>query len=311
MKHAVTRTLFDYWTRLRGQRTAPDRFEIEPGDIRHILGDTFILEAIDRQTFNFRLAGTRLCSAYCRELKGRNLLDLWAGKDRDALACLLAAIVEDGVVTRLAVEAPMKFEVSSAEAILAVVGQEEPCLLSVEASSQDVPVEAFVEPLVARPALLIAGGGHVGQAVARQADLVGFEIVVIDDRPEFTRADLFPPGVTTRCGPVDEQLARLPIDGDTYVVIVTRGHRHDAEALAACLHRPAAYVGMIGSRRKVAMLREEFIASARATAAELDRVYAPIGLEIGARTVPEIATSIVAQLIAVRRGTAAARCCIR
>jgi len=105
MKHAVTRTLYDYWSRLRGDRTAPRRFEVEPGDIRHILGDTFILEADDRLTYSFRLAGTRLCAAYCRELKGRNLLDMWVGKDREAIACLLAAIVEDGAAAVVGLEA--------------------------------------------------------------------------------------------------------------------------------------------------------------------------------------------------------------
>lgn len=105
MKHAVTRTLYDYWSRLRAGRTAPARYEIEPGDIRQILGDTFILEASDRQTYRFRLAGTRLCAAYCRELKGRNLLDLWIGKDREAIACLLAAIVEDGAAAIVGLEA--------------------------------------------------------------------------------------------------------------------------------------------------------------------------------------------------------------
>ncbi|WP_181707585.1 PAS domain-containing protein [Chthonobacter rhizosphaerae] len=105
MKHAATRTLYDYWSRLRGRRTAPARHEIEPGDIRHILGDTFILEAHDRSAYTFRLAGTRLCAAYCRELKGRNLLDMWAGKDREAIACMLAAIVEDGAAAVIGIEA--------------------------------------------------------------------------------------------------------------------------------------------------------------------------------------------------------------
>jgi hypothetical protein len=105
MKHAVTRTLYDYWTRLRGRRTAPSRFEIEPGDIRHILGDTFILEAVDRQTYNFRLAGTRLCAAYGCELKGRNLLDMWTGADRDSISTLLAAIVEDGAAAVIGLDA--------------------------------------------------------------------------------------------------------------------------------------------------------------------------------------------------------------
>ena len=82
---------------------------------------------------------------------------------------------------------------------------------------------------------------------------------------------------------------------------MTRGHRHDAEALAECIHRPLAYLGMIGSRRKVALVRKKFLDAGLATEEELDRVRAPIGLEIGAVTVPEIAVSIVAQLIAVRR----------
>jgi xanthine dehydrogenase accessory factor len=162
-------------------------------------------------------------------------------------------------------------------------------------------VEVLIEPVGPRPLVVIVGGGHVGQALAVQARLVGFEILVIDDRPEFAEPSLFPAGTATRCGPIGEVLAGLPLDARSYVVIVTRGHQHDAEALAACLHQPAAYIGMIGSRRKVALMRGEFVESGRATAAEFDRVWAPIGLDIGAATVPEIATSIVAQLIAVRR----------
>lgn len=96
MKNNVTRSLYEYWTRLRGNRIAPERCEVEPSDIRTILGDTFILEATDRDNFSFRLAGTRMCAAYCRELKGRNFLDFWTDKDRESIACLLAAVVEDG-----------------------------------------------------------------------------------------------------------------------------------------------------------------------------------------------------------------------
>jgi xanthine dehydrogenase accessory factor len=165
----------------------------------------------------------------------------------------------------------------------------------------DPLLEVFVEPILPAPLVVVVGGGHVGQAVAVQADLVGFDILVIDDRAEFTGHELFPPGTTTRCGPIAAEVAALPLAADTYVVIVTRGHEQDAEALAACIHKPAAYLGMIGSRRKVAMMREAFIASGQATAAEFDRVHAPIGLGIGAWTVPEIAVSIVAELIAERR----------
>lgn len=161
--------------------------------------------------------------------------------------------------------------------------------------------QAFVEPVAAKPLLVIVGGGHVGQAVAVQASLVGFDVLVIDDRAEYTAAERYPQGVATRCGPVAAEIARLPVADQTYFVIVTRGHRQDGEALAACLARPAAYVGMIGSRRKVALMRERFLESGQATAEQLAAVYAPIGLDIAAETVPEIAASIVAQLIAVRR----------
>jgi xanthine dehydrogenase accessory factor len=161
--------------------------------------------------------------------------------------------------------------------------------------------EVFVEPVLPQPMLVIAGGGHVGQAVAFEACRVGFEVTVIDDRPEFTAAALFPPGVHILCGSIPEQLAAYPLDEGSFVVLVTRGHRHDADALARCIHRRLAYLGMIGSRRKVALIRKQFIETGLATPAEFDRVRAPIGLEIGAVTVPEIAVSIVAQLIAVRR----------
>lgn len=167
--------------------------------------------------------------------------------------------------------------------------------------------EVLVEPVAPCPVLLVVGGGHVGQAVAAQAALVGFEVTVLDDRPEFLDSGLYPVGVTTRCGDVATEVAQFPARGPTYVVLVTRGHQHDAAALAACIRRPLAYVGMIGSRRKVATLRRSFLEAGLATGAEFDRVYAPIGLDLGAVTVPEIAASIVAQMIAVRRTGVAPR----
>jgi xanthine dehydrogenase accessory factor len=163
--------------------------------------------------------------------------------------------------------------------------------------------DVLVEPVVPRPRLLVVGGGHVGQALVRQASLVGFEVVVIEDRPEFADAALFPQGVTVRRGDVADELKSLltGAGADSCVALVSRGHLVDGKALAACIHRPAAYIGMMGSRRKVALLRRHFLETGLATAAEFDRVYAPIGLDIGAQAVEEIAASIVAQLIAVLR----------
>ncbi len=192
-------------------------------------------------------------------------------------------------------------EFPGAENIRSCLAREMPRVFVREASPGEVPVEVLVEPLIPPPRLLIVGGGHVGQAVARQASLLGFDITVIDDRPEFTRSDLYPTEATVRCGDFAREVAAFPTDSDTYVVLVTRGPQHDAAALAACLLKPAAYIGMIGSRRKVALMRQDFLASGAVTAEAFDGVFAPIGLDIGAVTPAEIAASILAEVIAVRR----------
>ncbi len=187
------------------------------------------------------------------------------------------------------------------DAVRACLDSGRPQRFIIESHASERVVEVFVEPVVPHPVLVIAGGGHIGQAVAAEAFRVGFDVTVIDDRPEFTAAALFPSGVRVLCGPVPKQIATCPLDEESYVVLVTRGHRHDAEALATCIHRRLAYLGMIGSRRKVALIRKNLLETGLALEEEFDRVRAPIGLEIGAVTVPEIAVSIVAQLIAVRR----------
>ena len=104
MKHATSRELYDYWNRLRGREAAPERSAIEPGDIRRILPDTFILEVVDRNRYLFRLAGTRLCSAYCREIKGSDFLDLWGTADRQAMATLATAVASDAAAAVLTIE---------------------------------------------------------------------------------------------------------------------------------------------------------------------------------------------------------------
>lgn len=105
MKHETSRELYGYWNRVRGEERAPHRGAIEPSDIRRILADTFILEVVDRTSYLVRLAGTRVCALYCRELKGTNLLDLWRADDRSAVATLAAAVSEDGAVAVVTVEA--------------------------------------------------------------------------------------------------------------------------------------------------------------------------------------------------------------
>ena len=159
----------------------------------------------------------------------------------------------------------------------------------------------FVEPMVALPRMLIVGGGHVGQAVATQAIWLGFDVTVLDDRIEFVQPDRFPAGAKVICGEIGDEVARFPKEKDSYIILVSKGHKPDAQALERCIHANSAYIGMIGSRRKTSLLKKDFLASGLATEAEFSRVFSPIGLDLGAVTVEEIATSIMAQVIAVRR----------
>jgi xanthine dehydrogenase accessory factor len=163
----------------------------------------------------------------------------------------------------------------------------------------------FLEPVVPPARLIIAGAGHIGRAVAHLGRLLDFEVTVIDDRSEFANRRNIPDADTIFLRDIGTALRNLRIDGETYIVIVTRGHRNDADALRACIPSGAGYIGMIGSRSKIALARREFIARKWATAREFDRVHAPIGLPIRSETVQEIAISVAAELVLARRQNAA------
>jgi len=162
-------------------------------------------------------------------------------------------------------------------------------------------VELFVEPILSDPVLYIFGGGHVSAQIIPLASKVGFKVEVIDDRPEFADASKFPDAAKVHQHAFEGVLAKIPVDESSYLVIVTRGHIHDKTVLDQCLRTKAKYIGMIGSRRKKAMIYEKLLEEGF-TKSDLDRVHAPIGLDIGAETPEEIAVSIVAELIQVRAG---------
>ena len=161
----------------------------------------------------------------------------------------------------------------------------------------------FIDVIGPSKELLIVGAGHVGQAVAQLGEFLGMDCIVFDTRPEYANQERFPRARQIIVGPVGQELGQYPITRQSYVVIVTRGHVQDAEALNAVIHSPAAYIGMIGSHRKTGRVFEAMKAQG-VEQALLDRVHAPIGLEIGAETPEEIAVSIVGQIIAVMRGKA-------
>jgi xanthine dehydrogenase accessory factor len=152
-----------------------------------------------------------------------------------------------------------------------------------------------------RPAsLVIAGGGHIGQALCRMAAMCGFRVTVVDDRPEYANDDRFPDAANVIRGRFDEVLAEYPVDGSVYVVCVTRGHRHDEISLRAVVGRSAAYVGMIGSRRRVKAVLQHLVDDG-ADPEAVAEVHTPIGLDIGAETPEEIAVAIMAEIIQFRR----------
>jgi xanthine dehydrogenase accessory factor len=156
-------------------------------------------------------------------------------------------------------------------------------------------------PILPRVTLLIVGGGHVGQATAQLASQVDFDIWVLDDRASYASAERFPTAKRRLIGDIGQTLAQLAKDltPGVYALIVTRGHAHDEEALYHLAVSGAGYVGMIGSKRKIKLIYEDLIA--RGIPAEvMAKVHAPLGLAIGSQTVPEIAVSIVAELIAKR-----------
>ncbi len=163
-------------------------------------------------------------------------------------------------------------------------------------------MEVFIEPIEPSPAVYIFGAGHVGQFVGRVAHDAGFQVHVIDDREKFANRERFPEAAEIVVDDIPDWLARTPLPSTAYAVVVTRGHRHDLDALRALTRHNLRYLGLIGSRAKVKRIYDVLAEDGSITVEQLERVHAPIGLDIGAVTPQEIAVSIVAELIAIRRG---------
>jgi xanthine dehydrogenase accessory factor len=162
-------------------------------------------------------------------------------------------------------------------------------------------MDVHVDPLAPAPRLYIIGAGHVGWHVARLAHTAGFRIHIVDDREKFANRERFPDADDVIVEPIAEWLDRATLPATAYAVIVTRGHQADLEAMRSLAARDLAYLGLIGSRAKIVRISQALL-SEGLPAECLERVRAPIGLDIGAVTPAEIAISIVAELVAVRRG---------
>lgn len=161
--------------------------------------------------------------------------------------------------------------------------------------------ELILEPIAGNPSLLVFGGGHVSRQVCRIAAIAGFRVTVIDDREIYATRTRFPEAAEIIVSEFSDSLEKITIKPSTFIVIVTRGHREDEAILERVLATHAKYVGMIGSKKKV-LATYEHLVERGISAESLKRVHAPMGLEIGAATPEEIGVSIVAELVAVRRG---------
>lgn len=158
----------------------------------------------------------------------------------------------------------------------------------------------LAEPYFPEPRLIVLGGGHIAKPLVEFGAKVGFLVTVVDDRPMFADKDRFPDAEKVICERFDSCLAQLDLNEYSYIVIMIREHRHDLECLKQLLNADAAYIGMIGSKRSVNYVKEQLIKEGYPEALT-DRVNAPIGLDIGAKTPEEIAVSIIAQLISFRK----------
>ncbi len=199
------------------------------------------------------------------------------------------------------------------DAAMQVLADEQPRTLTFRLTERDSPdsglmcggeVTIFVEPITT-PVLWIFGGGHVSKALCQVAALAGFRVTVVDDRPAFATGERFPEAAATVAAPLIEAVAQMPVRSNTYCLVVTRGHKEDAVVLKALASRLGdgpgpRFLGMIGSRTKQVILWKHLLADGVAETF-LATVRTPMGSYIGARSHEEIAVSVVAELISVRR----------
>ncbi len=163
-------------------------------------------------------------------------------------------------------------------------------------------MEVYLEPIMPTEALYLFGAGHTSQSTAAIANMLGFRVIVIDPRPEYNNRDRFPDADSLVVEDYDNAFAKLSVDEDSYIVIYTSGHVVDEQCLLFAVGTGAKYIGMIGSKKKAKEVKEHLRAKG-ISQQQLDRLHSPIGVEIDAETPEEIAISILAELVKVRRSS--------
>jgi xanthine dehydrogenase accessory factor len=236
-------------------------------------------------------------------------------------AAVLATVVE--VETGAAVEAGAKClirdgkvsaeTIGNAQVIDAIVkaGEapsraEKSQLLTLDVPAAGGKLEVFFEVMPAPPKLIVVGAGHIAVPLVQIAKVLDFHVTVIDDRLLYANRERFPQADEVLVGDMARMLKEMTITSSCYIVLITRGHAYDEPCLREIMHSQAKYIGMIGSRRRIKACFQRFRDEEKIAEEVIERVYAPIGLDIATETPPEIALSILAEVIKVRRGGKAA-----
>jgi xanthine dehydrogenase accessory factor len=175
-------------------------------------------------------------------------------------------------------------------------------LVSLQVPEGGGKLEVFFEVMLAPPKLIVVGAGHIAVPLAKMAKIMDFYVTVIDDRLLYANRERFPEADQVLVGDMAQMLEQMTLTPSCYVVLITRGHAYDEPCLREIIHSQAKYIGMIGSRRRVKACFQRFRDEEKISEELIERVYAPIGIDIGTETPAEIALSILAEVTKVRRG---------
>lgn len=175
-------------------------------------------------------------------------------------------------------------------------------LVTLEVPNAGGKVEVFFDVMPSPPKLIVVGAGHIAVPLVKFAKVLDFRVTVLDDRILFANRERFPDADEILVGDMAATLKGLPITPSTYIVLITRGHKYDEPCLREIIHSPAKYIGMIGSKRRTKACFQRFREEEKIAEEIIQRVYAPIGLDINSEIPEEIALSILAEIIKVRRG---------
>lgn len=182
------------------------------------------------------------------------------------------------------------------------LGDEKSKLVALNIPESGGKLQVFFEVMPAPPKLVVVGAGHIAVPLVKMAKVLDFRVIVTDDRLGYANRERFPDADEVLVGDMAQMLKEMSITSSTYIVLITRGHKYDEPCLREIIHSQAKYIGMIGSRRRIKACFQRFRDEEKIAEEVIDRVYAPIGLDIATETPAEIALSILAEITRVRRG---------